>query len=318
MALAPLSNSLLQGFFDRFENNNNGYYLQEPDGEYRPRYSRLNLHEIDRHIAGAITIGFPALSPGGLCRWICFDEDTLLAPHETGLLDGKLGPLLKAQQYIALREGIRLLPDGRIKQGHSWIHLSEPIPAAYARAWSIDMMVQAGIPEKTKDFELFPKQEIQKKLSNCVRGPLGRHAKAGGERGFYRDAPIGLREQIIWLIDQPLNDAEKIAGIGKDLYEIREAREQYRNNFVRRSYRKVGSDLSAWEMIQELGLPLREHGWLYRTRCPVCASEGGDTAGDNLEIKKDGTWYGCWNGGWNEKHDYNMIYRKLLEQTGRV
>lgn len=294
-------------------NDDRAYYVQASSGTYLAVFASLTTEVTKRHLDGIITLALPAISPAGTSRWICFDDDNQLPEGQAGYLD-QIETILAGDDYFYVREGKRPLADGLAKQGHLWVLLDQPIETALARGWGLSIMGKAGLKESTANFELYPKRQSFQKVSTGVRVPLGRHAKAGGKRLWLPGLPEDLEQQLEHLVGLPLNDSARIIDMGRRKNELIEARERYRSNFIKPRY-KPGKGPSVLEMLTELDYDLVDIGKSYKTRCPVCADEGHDNAGDNLAVAKDHTWYGCWYGGWNQKHTYSQIYRTLRDRT---
>lgn len=305
-----LNNEAVELYYQRFVGNSGQFYEQKPDGSYRPSNRPLTFPAVWSHLSGSITIGFPAVDSEGFCRWICFDDDHFLPADATGLLD-RIEVHLVSANYHCLREGKRPVKDGMLKQGHLWIFLDRPIQARIARAWALSVLSSLKIDPG--ELELFPKQDAAANLGNCVRGPLGRHAKAGGERGWFRDAPEDVDSQLEWLAAQPLNQADRIIADGDKKLKLIEARERYRNNFDKPA--RTNNHLpSLLEMMLALGQRMTDAGDRYQTQCPVCAAQGHDKSKDNLHISKEESWFGCWYGGWMKTHTGSMIYQTVREK----
>lgn len=301
---------LVSKFRQRFVNPAKAFYEQNSDGSYRAIYSPLNEIEIMRHFEGRQTIGFPSIASDGTCRWICFDDDSFLPPEQAGRLE-RIQQYLEEKGYHSIREGKRYVENGLCKQGHLWILFDKPISAALARKWANALPKEVGL-EDLRDFEIFPKQDNPEKAGNCVRGPLGFHAK-GKKRGRFRDAPWPVPDQLEWFNSQPLNSTEEILRIGNWQNELAKAQAKYQTNFTKVKPKNQGP--TVLEMLEMLHADRLDKGdrWLYQ--CPLCKQEGHDTHKDNLHVSKENTWYGCFYGGWSDKHKPKMIYKSLLDLT---
>ena len=147
---------LIDDYYKRFVVRTDAYYLQTPEGKYNARYEVITPDHLAKHLAGEITIAFPAVDKKGLCKWICYDDDNCLPESESGVLE-LIEELLCSAGYSCVREGRRQIVD-KFKQGHLWIMLKEPIEAKLARAWTKWVLKQIGLPERVTKLDIFPRQ----------------------------------------------------------------------------------------------------------------------------------------------------------------
>lgn len=204
-------------WWHRFVNRQDAYALQYTVGSgcgYRVVYSPVSDFLFDQHLAGFVTLAVPAIDASGLSRWCCFDSD-----RDDGSLD-RIHRLLREHRWHGVREGQR---PGRA--GHLWAFFDNALPAADLRLFGHRLIESAGV--NAADIEFFPKQEGPgAKARSLVRLPLGIHRKpeAEGLRGWFRDAPQSLAEQIEYIDQQPFNPTAPILEAAPDLRRLAEAK----------------------------------------------------------------------------------------------
>ena len=274
----------------------------EPEVFVRPPlspYEPVSLKLIEKHLSGEITCGFPAAGDDSTCKWLAWDADNAIGHLE------KVCSVLNQLGLVPLREGRR---EGR--DGHLWLFLDESVKADYLRRFDQWIRKQIGIEKNALEF--FPKQSVVGKAGSQVRGPLGVHRKPGANnvRGLFNDGGETIEEQLSWLSQQPLTEANRILRLAKELEKLDTESQPYNFQPVRKK-RSFG-DFRILDHITETRLGLDR----YIAQCPCCAAEGHDNHKDNLHIALDGTWFGCWYQGWNQAHKPADIIKRLRSKVG--
>ena len=113
----------------------------------------LELEDIRRHLAGAITLGIYAINPGNQrVKWMAIDAD-----YRRSLDD-----LLKLQ-YELQQDGIQAALEQSRRGGHLWILFETPVLAKHARVYirhlAGKLAVQVKSTGPSDGIELFPKQD---------------------------------------------------------------------------------------------------------------------------------------------------------------
>lgn len=197
---------------------------QHEDGHYEPVKRPLTDDDIAAHLEGFVSYGVYVIKPmdteqygNGVVSgndghvdppqsvsYVLFDLDTydadaldFLVRAVERLVHGAHAlaqtTTAKAMQYRCL-----ILEDSGGKGYHVWLLLSEPVPAAQARAWAESIRAQyiavantvAPGADKWPALEIFPKQDTVPEggYGNLVKLPFGVHAKT------HTQALLKLRE----------------------------------------------------------------------------------------------------------------------------
>ena len=134
----------------------------------------LTSTDIQRHLAGEITIGLYAINPRTQrVKWMAIDADYRKA----------LEDLLKLQFELG-RNGIQAALEQSRRGGHLWIFFEKPVLAKHARVYIRHLAKQLSVEVKGSGagdgIELFPKQDSldEGHFGNAIRGPLGIHRAA--------------------------------------------------------------------------------------------------------------------------------------------
>ncbi len=259
---------------------------------YKAIYQAPSVEIIASHLKGYITISAPALDENANGRWLLFDSDT-----ENGALD-ILGSFLYQWRWHTILEGRR---PGR--DGHLWLLLNQSIGGQYLVNLASAMLRLAGV--KNSGIEIFPRSARADKLASGIRLPLGIHHKPGAAncRGLFEScAAKDIESQLIWLANQPLNDAAtaiELAELHKPLVlPSRPFVSSYRNSNCGRI------DILDFVQARRLGKELA-------AQCPICAAEGHDLHQDNLRISQDGQKFCCWYRGAGQIHKGRDIIQAL-------
>lgn len=216
-------------WWQMFVNRYDAYATQEivrGKCQYFSKYHSVTPEIFEAHLAGAITLGLPALDEHGFSRWCCFDSD-----YEDGALE-RIEQWLLAHHYRCHRESQR---PGRA--GHLWTFFQEPLPASDLRLFAHRVATLSG-SEKT--VEIFPKQDcatwdaeaLRFKISSIVRLPLGINRKldAYGGRGWFDGVEQNLLSQILWLECLQLNPVTPILDAAPALQRLAQAKQLSSNS----------------------------------------------------------------------------------------
>lgn len=254
---------------------------------YRPRRhgnpSELTPRDIQRHLAGEITLGIYAINPRTQrVKWMAIDADYRRA----------LEDLLKLQFELGC-DGIQAALEQSRRGGHLWIFFEKPVLAKHARVYIRHLARQLSVEVKGsgsgEGIELFPKQDAvdEGQFGNAIRGPLGVH-RASNRRYWFYGAPYEIEAQMAYLgtlrrvteeqmkelmagvpIDPPTEKPRPVA--------VKPDRPQFKILDHVETRRRVGRN------------------WV--ARCPSCAAAGRDRSKDNLAISVEEPWkYICWAG----------------------
>jgi hypothetical protein len=254
---------------------------------YRPRRRGVPLeltpHDIQRHLAGEITLGIYAINPRTQrVKWMAIDADYRKA----------LEDLLKLQFELA-RLGIQSALEQSRRGGHLWMLFERPVLAKHARIHIRHLAKRLSVEVKGSGsgdgIELFPKQDsvAEGQFGNAIRGPLGIH-RAAGRRYWFYGAPYELEAQMEYLrslrrvTEQQLRDL--VAGLPDEEPQGRQNRTTFRPE------RPHFLILDHIETRRRVG-----RNWV--AQCPSCASAGRDRGKDNLAVSVEEPWkYLCWAG----------------------
>ena len=253
---------------------------------YRPRKRRgdrpLTPRDIQRHLAGEITLGIYAINPRTQrVKWMAIDADYRRALEDLLRLQFELG-----------RNGIQAALEQSRRGGHLWIFFDEPVLAKHARVYIRHLANQLSVEVKTSGsgdgIELFPKQDSvgDGQFGNAIRGPLGVH-RAADRRYWFYGAAYELEAQMTYLrtlrrvTEGQLK--ELIADLPDDRTEPR----------TRREFRPNRPHFAILDHIETK----RRVGRNWVAQCPSCAGAGRDHGKDNLAVSVEEPWkYLCWAG----------------------
>lgn len=261
------------------ESGRHYYYLPSREGsplELTPR-------DIQRHLAGEITVGIYAINPRTQCaKWMAIDAD-----YRDALED-----LLKLQFELG-RNGVQAALEQSRRGGHLWIFFEKPVLAKHARVYIRHVARRLSVDVKGSGcgdgIELFQKQDVldEGQFGNAIRGPLGVH-RAASRRYWFYGAPYELDAQMAYLrqlrrvTEQQVKDL--IATVPPDppaeppraiVFKPDRARFVILEHIETR--RRVGRN------------------WV--AQCPSCAAAERDRGRDNLAISVEEPWkYICWAG----------------------
>ena len=267
------------------------YYYRPKSGD-GGRPVALNLETVRQHLAGELTIGIYAINPATQrSKWMAIDAD-----YKTALED-----LIKVQRQLR-DDGIEAALEKSKRGGHLWIFFERPVLARDARiyiyhvAGRLDVQVKgAGL---SAGIEIFPKQDELRpdEFGNAIRAPLGVHWGARESRGWrywYYGADYTLGDQLAYLRRLPKVKEQHLHRMiaGKTIPQ----------EFAQRACRPeipkhLDSKPGEFRILEYVEVR-RQVGRNWVARCPSCASQGHDKAGDNLAVSvEEPRKYCCWAG----------------------
>jgi hypothetical protein len=255
---------------------------------YRPkkkgRALKLHAGDIQRHLAGEMTVGLYAINPRNQrVKWMAIDAD----------YGGSLEDLLKLQYELG-QDGIQAVLEQSRRGGHLWVFFEMPVLARRARVYVRHLATRLSVQVKgagpTEGIELFPKQDSleEGQFGNAIRGPLGVHRGAGRRYWFY-GAAYDLEAQMAYLRSLRRVSEQQLDELVGDLpYEPEENRPQRPRAF--------DPERPHFQILQYIETR-RRVGRNWVTQCPSCAAAGRDRAKDNLAVSIKEPWkYLCWAG----------------------
>lgn len=288
---------MLEQYLSFFVNRSEPYFQQyTARGKvgYRCVRESVTLDLIRRHLAGEITLSFPATSESGTCKWAVWDCDTAddsLDRIESVLIELELNPL---------RESKRV---GR--SGHTWLLFDEPLPPHRLLRFDKEIRAHAGVSHDAVEF--FPKSTVG--LSQ-IRGPLGLHRKPGvNQTGWFEDAPHSISDQIAWLGEQSRSSSEAICRMTDLLFERDLANRSAPPRRIRNT--SVEQRINILDALPDKRWSGRE----FIAQCPLCAREGHDRHRDNLRVSENGETFTCVFGGPGKVHKAREIALCLGSST---
>ena len=254
---------------------------------FRPRRRgtplELTPRDIQRHLAGEITLGIYAINPRTQrVKWMAIDADYRRA----------LEDLLKLQFELG-RDGIQAALEQSRRGGHLWIFFEKPLLAKQARVYIRHLARQLSVEVKGsgsgEGIELFPKQDAveEGQFGNAIRGPLGIH-RAANRRYWFYGAPYELETQMAYLRNLRRVTEEQMKELMAAVPFDPPAETPRRVAFQ--------SDRPQFRILDHIETRRRVgRNWI--ARCPSCAAAGRDRSKDNLAISVEEPWkYICWAG----------------------
>jgi hypothetical protein len=252
----------------------------------------LTLETVQRHLAGALTIGIYAINPATQrCKWVAIDAD-----YKTALED-----LIRVQRQLQ-EDGVEAALEKSNRGGHLWIFFETPVLAREARIYIYHVAGRLSVQVKgaglAEGLEIFPKQDMvaAHEFGNAIRGPLGVHWGARESRGWrywFYGADYKLDDQLAYLHSLGKVKEEYLKGMiaGKALpAEVQ--RQAGRPEMPKYLVSRPGEFriLDYVEVRRQVG-----RNWV--ARCPSCAAQGRDRSRDNLAIAvEEPRKYICWAG----------------------
>jgi hypothetical protein len=249
----------------------------------------LTPRDIQRHLAGEITLGIYAINPQTQrVKWMAIDADYRKA----------LEDLLKLQFELG-RAGIQAGLEQSRRGGHLWIFFEKPVLAKHARVYIQHLARQLSVEVKGSGsgdgIELFPKQDAvdEGQFGNAIRGPLGVH-RAADRRYWFYGAPYELEAQMAYLRDLRRVTEEQMQDLMAAV-PVEEPPVAAPRRVTFRADRPQFRILDHIETRRRVG-----RNWI--ARCPSCAAAGRDRSKDNLAISVEEPWkYICWAGCTKER-----------------
>jgi len=248
----------------------------------------LDVETIRRHLSGELTIGLYAINPETQCsKWVAIDGDYKDAYRD-----------LRGLRWELQQDGVHALVEMSRRGAHLWILCEEPVPAKLCRIYIYNLALRLAVPIKgmlkqVEGIEVFPRQDelADGEFGNGIRAPLGVH-RANMRRYWFEDAGSNLEDQMAFL-----RRVKRLTR--KDLESFTEGLSIPESIARRPPIQSVS--YPAWnngsfQILQHVTVRAQRSG-NYWTRCPSCAKEGRDRAGDNLAISiADPRFYKCWAG----------------------
>ena len=254
---------------------------------YRPRKRcgdlPLTPRDIQRHLAGEITLGIYAINPRTQrVKWMAIDADYRRALEDLLRLQFELG-----------RNGIQAALEQSRRGGHLWIFFDEPVLAKHARVYIRHLANQLSVEVKTSGagdgIELFPKQDSvgDGQFGNAIRGPLGVH-RAADRRYWFYGAAYELEAQMTYLRTLRRVTEGRLKELIANLPEARSTEP--------RTLREFKPDRPHFAILDHIETKHRVgRNWI--AQCPSCAAAGRDRGKDNLAVSVEEPWkYLCWAG----------------------
>jgi hypothetical protein len=247
----------------------------------------LDTETVRKHLAGELTIGLYAINPDTQCsKWVAIDGDYADAYRD-----------LRVLRWELQQDGVQALVEMSRRGAHLWILFEEPLPAKLCRLYIYNLALRLGVPikgvlQQVDGIEIFPRQDEvgTDEFGHAIRAPLGIH-RANMRRYWFEDAGSNLEDQMAFL-----RGVKRLTR--KDLETFTEGLSIPDSAAPRPLIQPVS--YPAWnngfQILQHVTVRARRSG-NYWTRCPSCAKEGRDRAGDNLAISiADPRFYKCWAG----------------------
>lgn len=268
------------------------HYYYRPKSKDGERPAGLSLEIVRQHLAGELTIGIYAINPATQrCKWMAIDAD-----YKTALED-----LIKMQRQLR-DDGIEAALEKSKRGGHLWMFFECPVLARDARIYIYHVAGRLDVQVKgtglSDGIEIFPKQDELRpeEFGNAIRAPLGVHWGARESRGWrywYYGANYALDDQLAYLRRLPKVKEEHLERMiaGKTIPE----------EFAQRARRPetpkyMESKPGEFKILEYVEVK-RQAGRNWVARCPSCASQGHDKAGDNLAVSvEEPRKYCCWAG----------------------
>ena len=165
-----------QQLMDIFVNRKDVFSTQQESGAYFPTKRPITIEDIEKHIAGDITIGIYCLDIDNTVKWACIDIDgnKELSPEENKKLLYPEATII----YNTFNDFPRILEFSGRKGFHIWVFFKPRVTADYAQRLVKARLNRIGLNRH----EVFPKQtelNESRKYGNLVKLPCGVHKKTG-------------------------------------------------------------------------------------------------------------------------------------------
>jgi len=165
-----------QELYDLFVHRKEVFSTQQNSGAYFPTKREITLNDIEKHLAGEITIGVYCLDTDNTVKWACvdIDGDKSLDPLENKKIHYPEAKII----YNLFKDYPRMLEFSGRKGYHIWIFFNPRVAADYAQRLVKARLNRVGLNRH----EVFPKQtELNegRLYGNLVKLPLALHKKTG-------------------------------------------------------------------------------------------------------------------------------------------
>ena len=263
------------------------FFYQARNYETKERLG-LETETVRRHLTGEITIGLYAINPETQCsKWAAIDGDYADAYRD-----------LRRLRWELQQDGVQALVEMSRRGAHLWILFEEPLPAKLCRLYIYHLALRLDVPIKgvlkqVDGIEIFPRQDElgADEFGNAIRAPLGIH-RANMHRYWFEDAGSSLEDQMAFL-----REVKRLTR--RDLETFTDGLSIPESVAPRTPIQPVSypaGNNGGFQILQYVNVRVQRSG-NYWTRCPSCAKEGRDRAGDNLAISiADPRFYKCWAG----------------------
>jgi hypothetical protein len=255
-------------------------------GRWPAGQRRLCPETILRHLRGEITVALYAINPETQrSKWVAIDADYPSALSDLTRLQSEL----KTDSVHAALERSR-------RGAHLWFFTEPPQLARDLRVYLCNISRRLHIVIKNRQcdgIEIFPRQETinPDEFGNAIRGPLGIHRAAPGERFWFSESAPNFAAQLEFLESLPKISAMQMATLVNGL--TMPADLVPKAPIVLPAYDPNRPEFRILDHVPKG----RRSGKDYRTRCPSCALLGRDKENDNLAISiADPRKYRCWAG----------------------
>ena len=165
-----------QELYDIFVHRKDVFSVQQKTGAYFPIKRSITIKDLEKHLAGEITIGVYCLDTNNTVKWGCVDIDG--DKHLTPKANKKLQYPKSLLIYNLFPEFPRMLEWSGRKGYHVWIFFKKPVLAAYVKK-----LITARLRRvKIYGIEVFPKQitlNENRKYGNLVKIPNSKHQVSG-------------------------------------------------------------------------------------------------------------------------------------------
>jgi hypothetical protein len=268
------------------------HYYYRPKSKDAEAPTGLSLEIVRQHLAGELTIGIYAINPATQrCKWMAIDAD-----YKTALED-----LIKVQRQLR-DDGIEAALEKSKRGGHLWIFFERPVLARDARIYIYHVAGRLDVQVKgtglSDGIEIFPKQDELRpeEFGNAIRAPLGVHWGARESRGWrywYYGADYTLDDQLAYLRRLPKVKEHHLQRMIAGRTIPQEFAQRARRPETPKYLESKPGEFRILDYVEVR----RQVGRNWVARCPSCASQGHDKAGDNLAVSvEEPRKYCCWAG----------------------
>lgn len=149
------------------------YALQEPTGNYFPRWQSLTRGILVRHCKGELTVGVYLIREDNTVTFGALDFDAKTPRAQEAVLFAK--------RWLAHFNVPSHIEFSGMKGYHLWLILNNAVPAAKVKR-ILDYLASLIAEELAPlhfSLEVFPKQTAAVKTGNLIKLPFGKHCKSG-------------------------------------------------------------------------------------------------------------------------------------------